>query len=77
MKPNDRAISREDAIALRREKRGDSFVGNDEQFMRRLSLRGGGMATVICHHCCVAGTYSGHVHVDGDDFAVSQPAQWS
>lgn len=70
------AISREDALELRGIIRGDSFVGNDEQFMRRMRLRGGKMATVICHHCCVAGRYSGYVHVDGTPHSKGAAAYW-
>ena len=70
-------INREDAMALRGVIRGDSFVGNDEQFMRRLRLKGGSkLCTVIAHHCCVAGRYSGYVHIDGTDHGTVASAYW-
>lgn len=70
-------ISREDALALRAIIRGDATVGIDAQFMRRMRLRGGKLCTVICHHCCVAGRYSGYVHVDGTDHGKAASAYWN
>lgn len=65
-----RRITREEAEALR-----GTFVGNDDQFMRRLRI-GQHSATVICHHCCVAGRYSGYVHLDEDPVTEAKGANW-
>ena len=70
-------INRDDALELRAIIRGDATVGSDTQFMRRLRLRGGKLCTVICHHCCVAGRYSGYVHIDGTDHGKAASACWN
>jgi hypothetical protein len=69
-------ISREDAEQLRDMIRGEIFRGHDEQFMRRLKI-GTQMCTVICHYCCVAGQFSGYVHVDGTPVDAYRNAVWS
>lgn len=70
-------INRDQAIELRASIRGDGTVGNDEQFLRRVVLRGvRKAATVVCHHCCVAGLYSGYAHVDGTPVTDAVAIQW-
>lgn len=64
------AITREQALSLR-----DRPVGQDDQFMRRISF-GGERATVISHFCCVAGRYSGCVHIDGEPVTTTHVASW-
>ena len=70
-------ITEDEAIELRTQIRGSGFVGDDTQFLRRVVLRGvRKAATVVCHHCCVDGLYSGYAHVDGTPVADAVAIQW-
>lgn len=69
-KTRDAQISESDALVLRA-----SPVGNDTQFMRRLTIGGRGF-TVISHYCCVDGRFSGWVHRDGDAVTDILHATW-
>ena len=72
-----RRITEPEAIELRASIRGSGFVGDDRQFLRRVVLRGvRKAATVVCHHCCVAGLYSGYAHVDGTPVTDAVAIQW-
>jgi hypothetical protein len=43
---------------------------------RRIQLQDGRRATVIESYCCVAGRYSGHVHLDGTPADELVVANW-
>ncbi len=74
--PTQLSISRADAEKLRDTLCGEVFRGHDTQFMRRLKV-GSTMCTVICHYCCVAGQFSGYVHVDGTPIDSAHKASWN
>ena len=69
-------IGREEAVRMRAVIAGDLPAEEDEQFMRRLRLRGGKLGTVIYTHRLIGDSHVGCVHIDNTPHDKAAAVRW-